>query len=404
MKRLIGVLLCLAMLMGLVTVFAGCSGTNREELLKIYLPGEYMDESIFETFEAWYEEQTGNKVKVQAKTFEAVEDIQREVEVSKEDYDLLCPSDYMVEYLIKKNLLQEIDKSIINVEEDGLFKPEYLETARQYDPSLKYSVPYMYGTLGLVYDITKTGGELTSWDSLFGDEFAGKRSIKDSMRDAYAAACIYNARADIAALEGDAKKAKIQSIFEDTTAATVEAAGNTLRAIKGGSVWDVDNVKFEMAANQSNVAVALMWSCDAGYVMNDYEDDQGNDKEGNRNLWYVVPEEGGNVYIDNFVISAYAKNAKAANYFIKYLCTKDIAVKNSEYAGCISPVAAVYDELYEGYEEDEDGMFEGVSAEWKAMFMETMFPSVETLNRCGIMKDFGAGQSAVVEMWSNIRA
>ena len=82
MKKLICVLLCLAMLTGLVTVFAGCSGISREELLKIYLPGEYIDESIFEDFEKWYEEQTGSKVKVQAKTFEVNEDIIPNVEVS----------------------------------------------------------------------------------------------------------------------------------------------------------------------------------------------------------------------------------------------------------------------------------------------------------------------------------
>ena len=281
--------------------------------------------------------------------------------------------------------------------------------ARQYDPELKFSVPYMYGTLGLVYDITMTGKKLTSWESLFGNEFSGKRSIKDSMRDAYAAACIYNARAEIAAaaLNGvDAKKAKIQEVFEDTSTATVNAAYNTLKAIKDNSSgWDVDDVKFKMASpNQSEVAVALMWSCDAGHIMKTYEDEDGNKQEGNRNLWYVIPEEGGNVYIDNFLISAYAKNVKVANYFLQFICRKDIAVRNSKYAGCVSLVAEAYDELHAAYDEDEDGMFEGVSADWKAMFMDAMFPSIETLNRCGIMKDFGDGQSAVVDMWSNIRA
>ncbi len=74
-----------------------------------------------------------------------------------------------------------------------------------------------------------------------------------------------------------------------------------------------------------------------------------------------------------------------------------------EYAGCLSPVAAAYDELYEGYETDEDGMFEGTPEGWKEMFMETMFPSAATLNRCGVMKDFGAGRTAVTEMWGNIQ-
>jgi len=406
MKKLICTLLSAIMLVAIPLSVTGC-GTPREELLKLYMPGEYIDEEIFEEFESWYETETGNKVTVQLETFETVENIQRAVEGSKADYDLLCPSDYMIEYLISKELLIAVDKNIIDISADGFMKEQYIDSTKEFDPELKYSVPYMYGTLGLVYDITKTNKHLTSWEDFFGNEFKNHRSIKKSMREAYAAACIYNARNDadsVASLSGDAQKQKIQSIFEDTRAEIIESAKNILNAAKSGAVWDIDNVKFEMAAGTSDVAVALMWSCDAGYVMNTYEDDEGEEKEGNRNLWYVVPEEGGNVYIDAFVISKYAKNVTAANYFLKFLCTKDIAVKNSEYAGCISPVTAAYDELEAYYEDDEDGIFEETPAGWKEMFMETMFPSEETLNRCGVMKDFKNGNSAVVQMWGNIVA
>ena len=401
MKKIVSILLVIALLAALsVTIFA-C--TPRDQILKLYMPGEYIDEDIFEEFEDWYKEQTGNKVKVEIETFESVEQVQLAVEGSKADYDLLCPSDYMVEYLIKQGLVQKLDKSVIDVTADGLFKNQYLQTSMMFDPTLEYSVPYMYGTLGLVYDRSKTGKEITSWEALFGSEFAGKRSIKDSIRDAYVAACLYNNRSTLMSLSGDAKKQKVQAIFEDTSAKTVADAKSALLAVKnGGAEWDVDNVKFEMAAGTSDVAVALMWSCDAGYVMNDYEDADGKNQTGNRNLWYVVPEEGGNVYIDSFVISKYAKNVTAANYFLQFLCQKDIAIANSEYAGAISPVAAAYDELYEGYLGDDE-MFAGVSEEWKAMFMETMFPSAETLNRCGIMKDFGDGKTAVTNMWSSIQ-
>ncbi len=403
MKKLISVLLCAIMTIALPMSLVGC-GTPREELLKLYMPGEYIDETIFKDFEKWYADETGKKVTVQIETFDAVENIQLAVEGSKADYDLLCPSDYMVEYLISKQLLQEIDKNIIDVEQEGLFKEEYIKSSKEFDPELKYSVPYMYGTLGLVYDKSKTGRDLTSWTDLFGNEFAGHTSLKDSMRDAYAAACIYNARDELIGLTGDEQKAKIQAVFENTSAETVSKAQTALSAvISGGAEWDVDNVKFEMAAGTSKVYVALMWSCDAGYVMNDYEDADGHEHEGNRNLWYVVPEEGGNVYIDTFVISKYAKNVTAANYFIKFLCRTDIAVKNSEYAGCISPIAEAYDELLDGYVTDEDGMFDDTPAGWKEMFIETMFPSAATLNRCGVMKDLGDGKTAVTTMWGNIQ-
>ena len=397
MKRIVSILLILVIVLTLASTIVAC--TPREEILKLYMPGEYIDEDIFEDFEAWYLENTGKKVTVQLETFKTVEDIYTALEGSKTDYDLLCPSDYMVEYLIKKQLVQPYDQSIVGKVDSTRFVEDYVELAKLYDPELKYAVPYMYGTLGLVYDITKTGGnKITSWDALFGNTYADHRSVKKSMRDAYAAACLYN-NGKVAA----SNRKTVQQVFEDTTASTVAAAKSTLLNVKSGSVWDTDNVKFEMAANESNVAVALMWSCDAGYVMNDYEDEDGNEQQGNRNLWYVVPDEGGNVYIDNFVISKYAENVDAANWFLKYICEKDIAIKNSEYSGTISVVKAAYDELYDAYVEDEDGMFDGVDEAWVEMFIETMFPGAETLARCGVMRDYGqAGQDAVSTMWGSI--
>lgn len=404
MKKIISMLLCAIMVIAIPTSLVGC-GTPREELLKLYMPGEYIDEDIFEEFKDWYLEETGKKITVELETFDAVENIQLAVEGSKSDYDLLCPSDYMVEYLISKNLVQKVNKEIIDVEEDGLFKKAYLDSSKEFDPALEYAVPYMYGTLGLVYDMSKTNKKIDSWEALFGTEFAGKgtRSLKDSVRDAYAAACLYNARGETSSLTGDALKAKIQSIFEDTSADTINNAKTTLKnLVDGGAVWDVDNVKFDMAANKGNVKVALMWSCDAGYVMNNYEDADGVEHEGNRNLWYVVPKEGGNVYIDCFVINKYAVNVEAANYFLKFLCEKDVAIANSKYAGCISPVTKAYDELYDDYVND-DKMFAGTDAGWKEMFIETMFPSDDTLNRCGVMRDFGDAKTAVTTMWGNVQ-
>ena len=198
------------------------------------------------------------------------------------------------------------------------------------------------------------------------------------------------------------KKNSLQEVFEDFSDSTIAAAKATLSAALSGSIWDVDNVKFDMAQDNSDAQVALMWSCDAGYVMNTYEDDNGVEHDGNKNLWYVIPKEGGNIYMDNFCIGKYAVNVEAANYFMAFLCQKDIAVKNSEYAGAISPVAAAYDELYDYYMTDEDGMFDGTTDGWKDMFIETMFPSASTLARCGVMKDTKDRKNALNAMWSDL--
>lgn len=404
MKKLICIVLCIAILASLLTVFTGC--VPRDKKLIIYMPGDYMDYSIFADFEAYYKEVTGEEIKVYPETFDAVEDIQREVEERHSDFDLVCPSDYMVEYLLDKGLLVELDKSIINVQADGLFRSEYLETTKAFDPELKYAVPYMYGTLGIVYDYEKTNHKhIDSWEALYGSTYAGNRSLKDSIRDTYVSACLYNARDQLTGLTGDEQKRAVQALFEDASAETVSNAESLLKIVKAeGGDWDVDDVKFDMAAGKSTApAVALMWSCDAGYVMNDYEDAAGKMQKGNRNLWYVVPKEGGNVYIDAFVITKYAKNVKAAQMFLAFLCRKDIAIINSECAGAISPVAAAYDELKAQYESDDE-MFDGVDPEWKAMFIEAMFPSVDTLNRCGVMKNFSAADyENISRMWSRLQ-
>ena len=331
MKKIISMLLCGLLAFAMPVSLVGCGCASREDVLKLYMPGEYIDEEIFEEFESWYFDETGKEITVELETFDAVENIQLAVEASKSDYDLLCPSDYMVEYLIKKDLVQKVDKDIIDVSAEGFIEKAYIDSTKEFDSTLEYAVPYMYGTLGLVYDYSKTNKKIDSWEALFGNEFAGKntRSLKDSIRDAYAAACLYNARGETANLTGDALKAKIQSIFEDTSATTIENAKTTLKnLVDGGAVLDVDNIKFDMAAKKSDVKVALMWSCDAGYVMNNYEDANGTEHEGNRDLWYVVPKEGGNVYIDCFVINTYAVNVEAANYFLKFLCQKDNLYKS----------------------------------------------------------------------------
>ena len=401
MKKLV------ALIMSIVMVFPLCMlsacGGNRAQQLKMYIPGEYIDEEIFDEFEAWYKEKTGKTVEVVTPTtFDTVEEILTAVERDKADYDLLLPSDYAVEQLIKKGLVQKIDTERVNISE--IMKPEYVERARISDPTLEYSVPYMYGTFGIMYDYSRTGKHIDSWSSIFTDEYSGKSANKDSLREALTSAAIWNNRE--ALLDGEYDNAKLQAIYEDMSEEAVDAAVNTLRESKKNFLWGGESLKFDMAASKTDVQVALMWSCDAGYIMNDYEDDDGNEHTGNRNIWYVVPKEGGNIYLDCFVISKYAKNAEAANYFLEFLCTKEIALRNSYYAGAVSPVAEAYDALYEEYSSDEtlgEGAAAGEEAAWREMYLDMMFPSAETLERCGTMRDYGDRDADISVQWANVR-
>lgn len=398
MKKFVTLLLAFVMTVPMWSL-AACSNDNRAEQLKMYVPGEYIDSEIFDAFEDWYKEKTGKTVKVVTpSTFDAVEEIMTAVEKDHADYDLLLPSDYAVEQLIKKDLLVKIDAERVNVNQ--VFRPEYVERAKISDPTLEYSVPYMYGTFGLMYDYSKTGKHIDSWNALYGGEYAGKSANKDSLREAVTSAAIWNNASELTK-DNPYDNKKIQSLY-DRLPDTYTAAIATLSSTKKNYLWGGESMKFDMASGNTKVQVALMWSCDAGYIMNDYEDDNGNEHQGNRNLWYVVPKEGGNIYLDNFVISKYGKNQEAAQYFLEFICRKEIAIKNSEYAGAISPVKAAYDQLYAEYYADES-IGEGAAEGWREMYLDMLFPSEETLARCGTMRDFGDKDGTISEAWSNAR-
>lgn len=406
MKKFVSVL-CAVLLCLSVFPVLGCSG-DRNEILKVYVPGEYVDPETYEAFAVWYKEQTGKNIEVREITFETNEELYVKIDKSKADYDLVCPSDYMAEKLIATGLAREIDKTVVPTEE--LMKPEYIDVSRVYDPELRYTVPYLYGTFGIMYDYKKTGKHIDSWDVMFEQSapFKGKWTQKKSVREAYASACIYAKRDELSALSGgftnytEDYKAAIQSIYEDESESTIASVKSLLKAQKSRLLkYEADDGKFGLANGSLDGVGGLYWSCDAGYVMADYEDDDGKAAKGNKNLWYVVPKEGGNVYMDTFLIPKYAKNVSAANLFLQFICTQDVAVANSNYAGAISPVAEAYDALYEEYDSDDE-FFEGTDEGWKEMYMDMMFPCPETLLRCGVMKMYKKNSSKINLMFADI--
>ena len=408
MKKIVCFLMMVVLSFASLTTLAGC--TKREDLLKLYMPGEYIDEDIFEDFAEYYKEQTGKKVKVQISLFNTLEEMLTRMDMEKPDFDLICPSDYAIERMISRGWVQKIDKNVIKAED--VTRSEYLALSRQFDADLEYSVPYMYGTMGIMYNYQKTNKQLDSWASIFEGEFHGDVYQKKSMREFYTSACLYAKRDELSEASdgfnsyGTAYRTLIDSIFADTSATMLAQAKSVLETQKTHlRKYDDEDGKFLMAQNEGTAALA--WSCDAGYVMSEYEDDDGNIQQGNPNLWYIIPKEGGNVYIDSFVISAYAKNVEAANWFIKFVCQKDIAIQNSEYIGAISPVEAAYDQLLADYAEraeNKTDMFEGKSEEWCEMYIDMLFPSQETLARCAVNPDYknALEEQAIASMFADM--
>ncbi len=465
MKKLVSLILSLTLMLSVVFPLVGCSA-SREKVLKVYNLGEYMDEDVIAGFSDWYLEQTGEEITLEYKTYSTNEDMYTEVYKKKADYDVVCSSDYILSRMLKNDLLLPVDRELVYGEtgESGVVSEEILRFVNDYenytgdasyDASVRYSVPYMWGTLGIMYRRDLTVNDQNeqlydwknlSWDMLFNEAvFKGgatnKGYMKNSIRDAYASGAIQANKSTLSALSNgftdynDAYKAMLKTVINDTSKKNMNAIETTLRNQKDHLfAYESDDGKVEMLKAVPNGWYGLFWSCDAGYAMEGFEELLEGSSENidesikyATSLFYGVPVEGANVWVDSFVIPKYTKNERAAQYFLKYLCEYDNAYLNRDYAGCSSPVKAVAEDteavmrtawsLIKGEEvevsedilEDVEYYQEFFSAsdfdDFGEMFIEMLFPTEEILSRCAVMKD--SDKEACIEMakmWIRVKA
>ncbi len=465
MKRLISLVLCAFITVICIFPLVGCAGA-RARTLKVYNLGEYMDEDVISGFSDWYYEQTGEQVKLEYKTYSTNEDMYTEVYKKKADYDVVCSSDYILTRMMKNNLLLPIDRELIygEVGEAGTMRADIMSFVNDYenyngdenyDASIRYSMPYMWGTFGVMYrsDLTvdDNGNQLydwknLSWDMLFDEAvFKGgeknRSYMKNSVRDAYASAAIVANREELSALSNGftdynaAYAAKLKEVINDTSSANMNGIEKALREQKKHLfAYESDDGKVEMLKAKPDGWLGFFWSCDAGYAMEGYEELLEGSAENIEDsvkyatsLYYGVPVEGANVWVDSFVIPKYAKNEKAAQYFLKYLCEYDNAYLNRSYAGCSSPVTAVSDDTEEimrtawrivqgeEIEVDEDIAEEveyyaeffsaAANDDFGEMFIDMLFPPDDVLARCAVMMD--SDKDACIEMakmWIRVKA
>ena len=432
MKKILIVFLVMVMTLTSFS-FVGCG--KREGVLKVYNVGEYMDESVIDGFADWYANETGETITVQYKTYSTNEDMYTEIYKKNADYDVVVGSDYIISRMLRNDLLLPIDRDLVygGKAEKEVVSPRIYEFVNDYEnwdsredytDEVRYSVPYMWGTFGIMYRndlvVDSEGNNAfdwknLSWDTLFKEgEFEGVRYMKNSIRDAYASASIV-ANVDALSLAsngftdyGEQYQALLNSIINDTSKANMERVETTLKEQKKYLfAYESDDGKDDMITTSPSGWYGLFWSCDAGYAMEDSTD-----------LYYGVPKEGANVWVDSFVIPKYAKNPEVSQYFLKYLCEYDQAYLNRDYAGCSSPIEEVavdtkiimqtaWDEvkgLSPEYDEEiaEDvayyvDFFSGATGEdFGDMFIDMLFPSDEVLARCAVMKD--SDKDACIEM------
>ena len=392
------VALCAVMVFGVASVFAA----DRAHTLKVYNWADYIDmENVLNTFPAWYKEQTGEDVNIIYQTFDINESMLTEIEVGKEDYDVVCPSEYIIERMLRQNLLQKIQKQLIP-DEINYFDnvaPFVVEKFQQMAPdgvvAADYTVGYMWGTTGWLYDTEYVNrDELHSWGALVNPKFEGKIFVKDAFRDVYSVLVQYAYRDEIA--RGEVTR---DELVRYVTPERIERVEKVLVEGKNNIAgWEVDFGKEEMT--KGRMWLNLSWSGDAQWAIEQAE-------EVGKTLDYIVPEEGSNVWFDGWVIPIYAKNTKAATYFIDYMCKPENAIFNMEEIGYVSVIAtpeilewANDDEAWPEYTDATYFFGEGADS---VHLNNVYYPDASVIARCALMHDAADNTEALISMWNRVK-
>lgn len=425
MKKMIFSLLVLTVGCGLLMLSSCNSDQKRMGILKVYNWGDYIDEDLIPEFEAWYEEQTGESVEVIYQTFDINEVMLAKIENGQADFDVVCPSEYIIERMMRNDMLlpiitpefeQEINDKDINYFDcvSPYIREQFslLEAPEGKDPN-DYSIGYMWGTTGILFNKSYvTAEEALTWDLMFDKRLKDKIFVKDAFRDVYSPMLIYaktlEARAAGELTEDEyLDLATIRELMYDSSDESIALVESYLKRMKElVAGWEADFGKEMMT--QEKAWINLMWSGDAVWAI-DEATSVGVD------LGYVVPEEGSVVWFDGWVIPKYARNLKAARYFIDYMCMPDNAIRNMDATGYVSVVATeeVFSELENlscGEMEECDLSYLFVDHEGNpiegsdsVLVDPVLYPDRSVIDRCGVMHDSGDRTDKMLEMWSRVK-
>lgn len=269
----------------------------------VYNWGEYIDPDVIDQFE----DETG--IHVIYEEFETNEIMYPKIQSGAIAYDLVCPSDYMIDKMMKNNLLAKINYD--NVPNYSNIGTQYLEQSKEFDPTNEYTVPYCWGTLGIVYNKTMITEPVTDWDILWDSRYNNNILMQDSVRDAFAVAL----------------KSLGYSLNSTNIAELKEAQAKLIAEKPLVQAYCVDQMRDKMISGEA--ALGVTFSGEILYM-----------QEQNPDLEYVVPDEGSNLWIDSWVIPKNAAHKENAEAFLNFLCRPDIALKNFEYITYATPNVA----------------------------------------------------------------
>lgn len=339
-------LLLLAFL--LLPLLLGCTPDETDgATLNVYNWGEYIDKDLL----AKFEEETG--IHVVYSTFNTNEDLYVKLKNGVSNYDVVMPSDYMIEKMMKEGMLRPIEWD--HVPNMKYVDPEFLN--HSYDPDQKYSAPYFWGTLGIVYNTELVDEEVTSWDILWDEKYAREIIMLDSSRDSL----------------GIALKRLGYSMNSTDEAQLAQAEELLIEQYPLVYAYLVDQTKDIMKNGEA--ALAVMYSGDAVDALSE-----------NENLAYAVPEEGSNLWFDSMVIPKSSRNPEQAEAFINFMLEPENAAQNAEYVWYSLPSSAAIELLSEDLKDSE-----------------VAYPDKSILDNLEVFRDPGAFVKKYDDIWQNVK-
>lgn len=333
-------------------LFSGCGSKKSENTLTILNYGKYIEPEVIEMFE----EETG--IKVDYEEYITPENMYTKYKAGAIDYDLICTSDYMVEKLINEGQVLEMNYDNIPLAQN--LDKTYFDFSKSFDPENKYSLPYFFGTVGILYNKEMVDeSEVDSWDILWDKDYDGQIIMPDSVRDAFMVALKRLGYSLNTADETELREA--QQLLLDQKSMIYS--------------YLVDEAQDEMIAE--NAAMAVVYSGEAGFAM-----------EFNENLAFSVPKEGSNMWIDSWFIPKTCTNQENAEKFLNFLCREDIAMLNFDYVYYATPNTKVVEQLDTELQENT-----------------TIFPPKEILDNCEVLKSLDDDTTTLYsELWLELKA
>ena len=295
----------------ILVLAAGCGESKPK--LNVYNWGDYIDTDVLDQFEEEY------GIEVVYDTYATNEDLYVKLKQGGSSYDVVFPSDYMIERMVREDLLDKVNMD--NIPNFSKVGETFLNL--NHDPQNEYSVPYMWGTVGIIYNTSMIDEYPDSWADLWDEIYEGQIIMYNSQRDTLAVALRKLGYSLNSRDERELEEAKVELIKQKPL----------VYAYMG------DEIKDAMISGEA--AIGVVYSGDAVYM-----------KWENPDLEYVIPEEGTNLWFDAMVVPKNAQNKDAAEKFIDFMTRPDIAAKNAEYIGYSSPIPEAVELLDEEVQND----------------------------------------------------